>query len=72
MRKNFGLTKYPGEKILDHGNTLEKKNFEPTKAQWHDGTRPTKFSIIYAICLCIISLKNRKSKKISTFWIIIH
>ena len=31
MRKNFGLTKYPGEKILDHGNTLEKKNLNPRK-----------------------------------------
>ena len=42
---NFGLTKYPHEKILDPRNTDEKifcTHDIPTKAQWRDGTRPTK------------------------------
>ena len=42
-RKSFGPTKHLREKILDLRNTHEKK-FEthetPTKARWHDATRP--------------------------------
>ena len=48
--KNLGPTKYPREKMWGSRNTHNKifwthriprrKIFEPTKAQWHDGTRP--------------------------------
>ena len=51
MRKQIGPTKYPRESILDARNTHEKKfsthekKFRTheisTKAQSHDGTRPT-------------------------------
>ena len=43
-RKNFRPTKYLREKNSDLRNTHEKKFWThdiPTKAQWHDGTRPT-------------------------------
>ena len=51
-RKTFGPTKYPREKIWEPRNIHEKilSNHEiPTKAQWHDGTRPTKLSILGCI-----------------------
>ena len=55
-RKNFDPTKYQREKILDPRNTHEKKIWHPrnihekkiwthkipTTARWHDGTRPTR------------------------------
>ena len=51
-RKKVGLTKYPPEKIWDPlqkisdtRNTHKKifsTNEMPTKAQWHDSTRPTR------------------------------
>ena len=50
-REKFGPTKYTREKISEPRNTHEKKcgtheiptrkNYGLTKAQWHDGTRPT-------------------------------
>ena len=51
-KKTFGPTKYPREKIWEPRNIREKilSNREiPTKAQWHDGTRPTKLSILGCI-----------------------
>ena len=51
MRRNFEFSNYPREKNSDPRNTHEKKfqtheiptgkTFVPTKARWHDGTRPT-------------------------------
>ena len=43
-RKNLGPMKYPREKILDPRNPYEKI-FGPTKARWHDGTRPTRLTM---------------------------
>ena len=43
-RKNLEPTKYLRENILKSRNTHEKNmqaHEKPTKAQWHDGTRPT-------------------------------
>ena len=43
-RKNLEPTKYLRENILKSRNTHEKNiqaHKKPTKAQWHDGTRPT-------------------------------
>ena len=53
-RKNFELTRYPREEILDPQNTQEKKirTHEGTVTPWHethgtqDGTRPTEFSTL--------------------------
>ena len=83
--KNFEPSKYPRRKILDPRITCGKKfwttkiptrkSFGPTKAQWHDGTWPTKFSILsyFWFCLCIVSPENGKSKKVFLrFWIIIE
>ena len=39
-RKNLGPSKYPRE-----------KNFRPTKARWHDSTRPTNISTPFFSCL---------------------
>ena len=33
--------KYPREKTLDSRNTHEK-SYGPTKARWHDATKPTR------------------------------
>ena len=43
--KNLWPTRYPLEKPLDPQNTHEKKigsHKIPTKARWHNGTRPTR------------------------------
>ena len=48
-RKNFRPTNDLREKNSDLRNTHEKKFWThdiPTKAQWHDGTQPTKFSTL--------------------------
>ena len=44
-RKNFGTIEYQREKSPDSRNTHEKTFWTheiPKKAQWHDGTKPTR------------------------------
>ena len=50
MRPKLKITRLPTpEKILDSRNTHEKKfgtHEIPTKARWHDGTRPTRPTMV--------------------------
>ena len=54
MKKHFGPTKYPREKMSDPPNTLKKRFriHEGTRAQWyeihetHIGTRPMEFGTL--------------------------
>ena len=52
------------EKKLDPGNTHEKKfqsHEKPTKAQWHDGTRPTRPTMTRNPLNLVYSLKTNKN-----------
>ena len=47
--KDLGPIKYPRENILDPRDIHEKKFWTqevPTKARWHNGTRPTKPTMV--------------------------
>ena len=45
MRENLGPTKYSREKIWTHEITTTN-NFKLTESQWHDGTRPTRTTMV--------------------------